>query len=77
MRTQPNTSLGISLNVIASFLFAYMSLLQSLTGNEVYGWRIFLTFPCLTLFIILQGNWLQVITIYQRIFKEHYFFLTR
>ncbi|MGX5699770.1 EamA family transporter RarD [Acinetobacter kookii] len=81
MRTQPNTSLGISLNVIASFLFAllfaYTSLLQSLEGNEVYGWRIFLTFPCLTLFIILQGNWTQVTSIYQRVFKERYFFLSR
>ncbi|WP_436872535.1 EamA family transporter RarD [Acinetobacter haemolyticus] len=81
MRTQPNTPLGIFLNVIASFLFAllfaYTYLLQSLKGNEIYGWRIFLTFPGLTLFIILHGNWSQVTSIYLRIFKEYYFFFTR
>ncbi|EPF73903.1 EamA family transporter RarD [Acinetobacter rudis] len=81
MHTPPNTSLGITFNVIASILFAlmfaYTSLLQSLHGNEIYGWRIFLTFPCLTLFILIQGNWPQVINIYQRLYSERYFFLTR
>ncbi|WP_019384604.1 EamA family transporter RarD [Acinetobacter venetianus] len=81
MHTQSNTVLGITFNVIASLLFAlmfaYTTLLHSLQGNEIYGWRILLTLPCLTLFIIVQGNWSQVITIYKRLNKERYFFLTR
>lgn len=58
MHTQSNTVLGITFNVIASLLFAlmfaYTTLLHSLQGNEIYGWRILLTLPCLTLFIIVQ-----------------------
>ena len=81
MHTQSNTVLGITFNVIASLLFAlmfaYTTLLHSLQGNEIYGWRILLTLPCLTLFIIVQGNWSQVITIYKRLHNERYFFLTR
>ncbi|QRQ11523.1 EamA family transporter RarD [Acinetobacter pittii] len=81
MHTQSNTTLGITLNVIGSALFAlmfaYTSLLHSLQGNEMYGWRILLTFPCLTLFIILKGNWQQVRDIYTRIFQDSFFFLTR
>lgn len=81
MSTQSNAALGITFNVIASILFAlmfaYTSLLQSLNGNEIYGWRILLTFPCLTLFITLQGGWSQVISIYKRLYNERYFFLTR
>jgi chloramphenicol-sensitive protein RarD len=81
MHTQSNTALGITLNVIGSILFAlmfaYTSLLHSLHGNEMYGWRILLTFPCLTLFIILKGNWQQVRDIYTRIFLDRFFFLTR
>ncbi|MGE8550938.1 MAG: EamA family transporter RarD, partial [Acinetobacter calcoaceticus] len=81
MHTQSNTALGITLNVIGSILFAlmfaYTSLLHSLQGNEMYGWRILLTFPCLTLFIILKGNWQQVRDIYTRIFLDRFFFLTR
>ncbi|MFG0587455.1 EamA family transporter RarD [Acinetobacter sp. YQ_14] len=81
MHTQSNTVLGITFNVIASLLFAlmfaYTTLLHSLQGNEIYGWRILLTLPCLTLFIIVQGNWSQVITIYKRLHNERYLFLTR
>ncbi|NCI77022.1 EamA family transporter RarD [Acinetobacter kanungonis] len=81
MHTQSNTALGITFNVIASLLFglmfAYTSLLHSLQGSEIYGWRILLTFPCLTIFIILQGNWSQVISIYRRLYNERYFFFTR
>jgi len=81
MHTQSNTVLGITFNVIASLLFAlmfaYTTLLHSLQGSEIYGWRILLTLPCLTLFIIVQGNWSQVITIYKRLHNERYFFLTR
>jgi chloramphenicol-sensitive protein RarD len=81
MSQQSNTALGITLNVIASILFAvmfaYTSLLGPLEGNETYGWRILLTLPCLTLFILAQGNWSQVTQIYRRLYKERYFIFTR
>ncbi|MDR0235718.1 EamA family transporter RarD [Acinetobacter sp.] len=81
MSQQSNTALGITLNVIASILFAvmfaYTSLLSALEGNEIYGWRILLTLPCLTLFIIAQGNWSQVRQIYKRLYKERFFIFTR
>lgn len=81
MNATPNTVLGVTLNVIASLLFAlmfaYTSLLGALDGAEIYGWRIFLTLPCLTLFILLRGYWPQVVMIYQRLYRERYFWLTR
>ena len=81
MSISSNTTLGVTFNVIASMLFAlmfaYTALLDALQGNEIYGWRILLTFPCLTLFVIVQGQWSQVQRIYQRIIKDPYFLLTR
>ncbi|KDE38469.1 RarD protein [Nitrincola lacisaponensis] len=81
MVTSPNTALGVTLNVIASvffaLMFAYTSLLTALGGEEIYGWRICLTLPCLTLFMWYRGYWPQVVTIFQRLFRERYFWLTR
>lgn len=81
MSQQSNTALGITLNVIASILFAvmfaYTSLLGALEDNEIYGWRILLTLPCLTVFIIAQGNWSQVRHIYKRVCNERFFIFTR
>ncbi|EOC1774414.1 EamA family transporter RarD [Vibrio fluvialis] len=76
-----HTPLGVTLNVIASALFAlmfaYTSLLQELKGEEIYGWRILLTFPLLTLFILLRGYWYQVATLFQRLRTERFFWLSR
>ncbi|MCE7647227.1 EamA family transporter RarD [Vibrio fluvialis] len=76
-----HTPLGVTLNVIASALFAlmfaYTSLLQELKGEEIYGWRILLTFPLLTLFILLRGYWSQVATLFQRLRTERFFWLSR
>ncbi|MBO0213088.1 EamA family transporter RarD [Vibrio sp. Vb2880] len=76
-----HTPLGVTLNVIASALFAlmfaYTALLRDLQGEEIYGWRILLTFPLLTLFILLRGYWPQVATLFQRLRTERYFWLTR
>ncbi|UTV30744.1 EamA family transporter RarD [Photobacterium atrarenae] len=81
MQTRANTTVGVTLNVIASALFAlmfaYTSLLNELKGLEIYGWRIFLTFPLLTLFIVIKGYWPQVQIIFQRLRHERYFGLTR
>lgn len=76
-----NTTIGVTLNVIASFLFAamfaYTALLTNLNGEEIFGWRMLLTFPCLTLFIITRGYWGQVVKIYHRLTKSIIFIVTR
>ena len=81
MQQQPNTAFGVTTNVIASgffaLMFAYAALLEPLEGEETYGWRIFLTFPCLTLIISLRKCWPQVAAIYRRLFLERYFWATR
>lgn len=81
MNSSPNTTLGVTLNVIGSvffaLMFAYTSLLTALEGEEIYGWRILLTLPCLTLFIIFSGYWPQVTSIFQRLYRERYFWATR
>ncbi|WGY45518.1 MULTISPECIES: EamA family transporter RarD [unclassified Vibrio] len=81
MQTQTNTALGVTLNVIASgffaLMFAYTALLKDVEGTEIYGWRIVLTLPLLTLFIVMRGYWPQVTTILHRIINERYFWATR
>lgn len=81
MQKTMHTPLGVTLNVIASALFAlmfaYTALLQQLKGEEIYGWRILLTFPLLTLFILLRGYWSQVATLFQRLRTERFFWLSR
>ncbi|WP_280562874.1 EamA family transporter RarD [Chromohalobacter sp. 48-RD10] len=76
-----NTTIGVTLNVIASFLFAsmfaYTSLLTNLNGEEIFGWRMLLTFPCLTVFIIARGYWGQIVTICQRLTQSIMFVVTR
>ena len=82
MQTRTNTPIGVTLNVIGSALFAlmfaYTSLLSELNGEEIYGWRIFITFPLLTVFILVNGNWHQVVAIFERMLKfDLTFILTR
>ncbi len=54
-------SKGIISSVLASCLFAvmygYTSLLTPLDGEEIFGWRILLTLPCLTLFMLVSKDW--------------------
>lgn len=64
-------SKGIVLSVLASTLFAVMyfftSLLTPLSGEEIFGWRMMLTVPCVTLFMLSSGDWRLVREIAQRI----------
>ena len=50
-----NVSKGVAGSVLASVLFAtlffYVTLLEPLTGEEIFGWRMVLTAPCVTLFL--------------------------
>lgn len=57
-------SRGVLLSVMASVLFAalyYLStLLVPLSGQEVFGWRVLLTLPCLLLFMAAGRDWTAV-----------------
>ena len=52
---------GVALSVMASCLFAvmyyYTSLLKPLSGEEIFGWRMLLTLPCVTVFMLFTGDW--------------------
>ncbi|AZD48906.1 permease [Pseudomonas chlororaphis subsp. aurantiaca] len=67
-------SKGIALSVLASALFAvmyfYTSLLAPLTGVEIFGWRMLLTAPCMTVFMLLSGEWRHVGAILKRLLGQ-------
>ncbi|WP_024695429.1 EamA family transporter RarD [Pseudomonas syringae] len=52
---------GVVLSVLASMLFGvmyfYTSLMKPLDGQEIFGWRMLLTVPCATLFMVISGDW--------------------
>lgn len=64
-------SKGIALSVTASMLFAvmyyYTSLLSPLSGVEIFGWRMLLTAPCMTVFMVVSGEWTRVVEIVRRL----------
>ncbi len=61
---EDSVSKGVVLSVSASVLFAVMyyftSLLTPLSGLEIFGWRMLLTVPCMTVFMIVSGEWRRV-----------------
>ena len=64
-------SKGIITSVTASTLFAvmyfYTSLLAPLSGEEMFGWRMLLTLPCVTLFMLLSRDLHLVTRVWRRI----------
>lgn len=72
-------SRGIALSVAASCLFAvmyyYTSLLAPLDGEEIFGWRMLLTLPCVTLFMLISRDWPLVIGLFKRIRQTPALFL--
>ncbi|EGH21617.1 RarD protein [Pseudomonas amygdali pv. mori str. 301020] len=52
------------LSILASTLFGvmyfYTSLMTPLDGEEIFGWRMLLTVPCATLFMLVSGDWRRV-----------------
>ena len=54
-------STGVVLSVLASTLFGglyyFSTLLGPLNGEQIFGWRMLLTFPCVTLFMLWFGYW--------------------
>ena len=63
-------SKGIVLSILASCLFGilyyFTSFLLPLNGQEIFGWRILISLPFMTLFICLSGDWKWVPLIFQR-----------
>lgn len=54
-------SIGVILSVLASVLFGglyyFSTLLAPLDGEQIFGWRMLLTFPFVTLFMLWFGYW--------------------
>ncbi|MDP3702226.1 MAG: EamA family transporter RarD [Hylemonella sp.] len=52
---------GVALSVLASTLFGvmyyYTSLLAPLDGEQIFGWRMLLTVPLMTAFLLAGGDW--------------------
>jgi chloramphenicol-sensitive protein RarD len=59
---------------LASVLFAvmyfYTSLMAPLTGVEIFGWRMLLTAPCMTVFMLVSGEWRHVGAILKRLLGQ-------
>jgi chloramphenicol-sensitive protein RarD len=62
---------GVVLSVASSCLFAslyfYTTLLGPLGGDAIFGWRMVLMLPLVSLFMLACGEWHQVLTICARI----------
>src|SRR5690606_10323636 len=69
-----NSLPGVASSLAASVLFAtlyyYTTLLEPLTGQQIYGWRILLTAPCLAVLLLGFGRWGEVRQILARLRKE-------
>lgn len=62
---------GVSLSILASVLFGcmfyYTTLLQPLSGQEIFGWRMLLTLPVMSVFLIATQDWSLVSAIATRL----------
>jgi len=65
---------GVWLSVLASVLFGsmyyYTTLLTPLSGEQIFGWRMLLTLPIMSLFLYLAGDWNLVRTLATRLRRE-------
>ncbi len=65
---------GVVLSVLASVLFGvmyfYTSLMKPLDGEEIFGWRMLLTVPCATLFMLVSGDWRRVRDLAARLWQQ-------
>lgn len=65
---------GITLSIMASTLFGamyyYTSLLHPLSSEAIFGWRMLLTVPFMTLLLGVGGEWHQVRAFFKRIATE-------
>lgn len=65
---------GIFLSILASVLFGsmyyYTTLLTPLDGEQIFGWRMLLTLPIMSLFLYLTNDWDLVRTLAARLRSE-------
>lgn len=65
---------GVMLSVLASTLFGvmyfYTSLMKPLTGEEIFGWRMLLTVPFATLFMLVSGDFKLVRSLMGRLKQQ-------
>lgn len=65
---------GIFLSILASVLFGsmyyYTTLLTPLSGEQIFGWRMVLTLPIMSLFLIWTADWSLVQQVASRLSKE-------
>ena len=65
---------GVTLSVLASTLFGvmyfYTSLMKPLTGEEIFGWRMLLTVPFATLFMLVSGDFRLVRSVAERLKRQ-------
>lgn len=64
-------SRGVLLSVVASFLFSTLyflsPLMAPLTGQEVFGWRILFTLPCLLALLAVTRDWSDALGLLRRL----------
>lgn len=65
---------GVVLSVLSSCLFAtlyyYATLLKPLDGEQIFGWRMLLMWPCVTAFLVVSGEWQHVLSIWNRVRRK-------
>src|SRR5690349_20888149 len=53
--------------MLFAVMYYYTSLLSPLSGVEIFGWRMLLTAPCMTVFMVVSGEWKRVVEILRRL----------
>ena len=66
----PGVASSLAASVLFATLYYYTTLLEPLNGQQVYGWRILLTAPCLALLLLGFGRWGEVRQILARLATE-------
>lgn len=70
---------GVLLSVMASVLFGglyyFSTLLAPLSGEQIFGWRMLLTFPFVTLFMLCSSYWTLVRELMARMRRRPSLFL--
>ncbi|MCQ4242355.1 EamA family transporter RarD [Stutzerimonas stutzeri] len=66
----PGVASSLGASVLFATLYYYTSLLEPLGGQQIYGWRILLTAPCLALLLLGFARWGEVCQILARLLEE-------
>ena len=66
----PGVASSLGASVLFATLYYYTTLLEPLNGQQIYGWRILFTAPCLALLLLGLGRWNEVREILVRVPAE-------